>query len=247
MNISCATLAITLKSMTAATSIMVTGVCPAYIQILRAPSGSTINFVQAPITRLDLTGLSNMTIAGLVSNNSPYAGLNINSSTNMLISAPHFNKPGTAGITINGSKFIEVSYPVVEQSSGDGIDIVGSTNVNIHDGLCENNIRTATHPDCVQMWSLPGQQLQHIIVQRMKAIGRTQGFDNFGDTNGSSDIQILNNTATVTEANCISFNAVTKLVIQGNKCFTMPGGTVGPAVVRVFNSPNASVTNNTSI
>ena len=245
MFVTCATLAATLKTMSIAASISVTGACPANVQIFGAPSGSVIDFSAAPLTRLDVTNLSNVTLKGISSSGSQSAGINIFSSQKILIVSPHVDHPGTTGIGIYRSDTVEVSGPVVTHSLGDGVEISGSTNVNVHNGLCQAFIATALHPDCVQMWSLPGYTLQHITVQGMVSSGNMNGTDNFGDLAGSSDIKILNNSFATDYANCISFTAVARLVITGNRCVSLPPGLYGPAQVRVFNSPGAVVSDNT--
>jgi hypothetical protein len=203
-----------------------------------------MDFSQATATRLDLYELTQLTVSNFNSTGATYSALNVINSTQILIVQPHIVLPGTAGITIQGSDTVEVSGSWVEQSSGDGIDIAGSSNVNVHDGACQANVVTSLHPDCVQLWSVTGYPVQHIIVQNMTAVGNTMGFDLWGGTNlGANDIQFLNNTAAITQANCVGAINAQQLVVSGNDCHTLPGAN-GPPTLNIKGSPGAVITNN---
>lgn len=244
MLVACSSLIATLKTLSVAASISVTGACPSYVAILAAPAGTVIDFSKATGNRLDITGVSSLTIKNYLSYASSSFGIRITGSSKILIVSPHLSQDIAAGVMIQYSDTIEVAGPWVTNSHGDGIDVVASTNVNVHDGACEDNIATATHPDCVQMWSTVGRPLKHIFVQGMTAIGRTQGFDLWDHSDfGATDIQFLNNHAAIKQANCIGAFYAHQLVISGNDCRTLLGSD-GPAGLNVWNSPGASISNN---
>ena len=245
MLIDCSLLLQTLTALHYATSIGVTGVCPAYVQIKISTPGNVIDFSQATgVGRLDVDNITGLTLENFTSTNAPYSALNILSSRQILIIQPRIIAPGSAGITISGSDTVEVSGSWVSGSKGDGIDIAGSTNINIHDGACDGNTPTALHPDCVQAWSVTGYPIQHLIIQRMTAIGLTQGFDLWDASDyGATDVQILNNHAAITSWNCVGVTHVTQLVVSGNDCHTMPTGS-GPPGLNIQFDPGAVLMNN---
>lgn len=247
MDVTCAAVSATLKALTAAATLTVTGTCAPHVTLSGGPAGSVIDFSAAPVPWLDLVGVSGITVEGVVSTGAAYSALNVMSSSNILIRMPHISRPGTAGITIQGSDTIEVAGPWITQSSGDGIDIAGSTNINVHDGTCEDDTVKTALPLCVQEWSVTGHPLQHIFVQNMVTIGKTQGFEIYDKSSyGATDIQFLNNHAAISTTTCISASYADHLVITGNDCHTLPGAP-GPAGILVSNSPGAVVSGNTPV
>jgi hypothetical protein len=246
MTVVCSALAATLKAATLAATVLVTGVCPAYLQINKVPPGTVVDFTAATPSRVDLDGISGVTVKGFVSTGTALSALNVVGSNHITLVAPRCIDPGTGCVGVNTSDTVDVGGVWVTGSKGDGTDVAASTNVNVHDGACDGNVSTAIHPDCVQLWSLPGHPLAHIIVQNMTAIGNTQGFDDWDPTAmGATDIQFLDNVADITEANCVGvMNVSSGLVVTGNICRTLPGGTVGPARVSVRTSPGAVISGN---
>ena len=244
MNVTCAAVATTLKALTVATTLTVTGTCGPHVTLNQGPAGSVVDFSAAPVVWLDLLRISGITVKGVSSTAAGYSALNVINSSQILIVMPHISRPGTAGITIQGSDTVEVAGAWVTQSSGDGIDIAGSTNINVHDGTCEDDTVKTSTPVCVQAWSVTGHPLQHVLVENMVTIGKTQGFEIYDKTNfGASDIQFLNNHAAISTPNCISASFASLLVITGNDCHTL-GGSTGPAAITVSNSPGAVVSGN---
>ena len=245
MNVTCATLAATLKALGVATSIAVTGPCGAHITLNAAPVGTVLDFSAATVATLDLVGLNGVTVRGLVSTSAQYSALNVVNSSQILISTPHIVTPGTSGITIQGSDTIEIAGPWITESAGDGVDIAGSTNINIHDGSCEDEVVKANPAACVEEWSVTGHPLLHVFVQNMVTIGQTQGFKIIDQQNlGATDIEFLNNHVAISTPTCISSSFTQALVITGNDCHTLPGSP-GSAVITVTNSPGAIVNGNT--
>ncbi len=245
MNVTCAALAATLKALTVAASLTVTGTCGPHVTLSGGPPGSVVDFSAAPVVWLDLLAVDGITVKGVASTGAGYSALNVISSSQVLIVTPHISHPGTAGITIQGSDTVEVAGPWITQSSGDGIDIAGSTNINVHDGACEDDTVKSTPPLCVQEWSVTGHPLQHIFVQNMVAIGKTQGFEIYDKSDyGATDIQFLNNHVAISTATCISASYAHLLVITGNDCRTL-AGSPGPAVISTSNSPGAVMAGNT--
>ncbi len=245
MLIACSALTAALKALTVASAIQVTGVCPAYVLLQAAPVGTSLDFTQATPLRVDLAYLNGVTVTGYNSLNAPAAALNIVSSNTILVVQPNLTGPGTAGIVVLYSHGVEISGPLITKSKGDGIDVVGSTNVNVHDGACQDNVTTTVHPDCVQEWSLTGYPLQHIVVQNMTASGATQGFDLWDHSDyGADDIRFLDNHAAIAAGNCIGAINAHHLVVTGNDCHTLQGAP-GPATLNISSSPGAVISGNT--
>lgn len=246
--IACTALVASLKAMTVAAVVTVTGLCPPAVYIHTAPVGTVLDVTGATMLRLDLDGVSGFTVRGFTSTGAATSALNVIGSTRTTLIGPHCINPGTTCIGITLSDQTEVAAPWVTGSRGDGIDAAGSTNTWIHDGACEGNVVTALHPDCVQFWSLPGHPMMHATVQRMTAIGATQGYDLWDHTDlGATDIKFLDNVAAIYgNANCIGVLNVHGFVAQGNRCITLPGGpiTTGPARISARPLNDAVITGN---
>jgi hypothetical protein len=247
MLVACSTLLQTLAALKVAAAIGVTGVCPGYLQIQGVFPGQILDFSQSTgLNRLDVVGINGLTIEGFKSVSTEYSAINIINSQRILVNQPRIISPGTAGISIQGSTTVEVSGAWITGSNGDGIDVAGSVNVNIHDGACEGNVPGSTaHPACLQVWSVSGYPITHMLVQRMTVIGQTEGFDVWDQTNlGATDVQFLNNHAAITELNCLGVSNVASLVVSGNDCHSLPGGK-GPPVINIQSDPNANLRYNT--
>lgn len=246
--IACTALVGALKGMTIAATVLVSGVCPPNLYIHAAPDGVVLDFAGAAPLRLDLDGVAGITVKNFTSSGAATSALNVIGSSRVGIASVHCISPGTLCVGVSLSDQVDVGQVWVTGSHGDGIDVAGSTHVTVHDGGCEGNVVTPMHPDCVQLWSLPGHPVEHVTVQRMTAIGATQGYDLWDHSNlGASDIRFLDNTAAISNnANCIGVLNTAGLVISGNRCITLPGGapTVGPARISARFSPGAVVADN---
>ena len=196
----------------------------------------TLDLTGSAFTNLSLENVSNLTLKGGSFTGGAYSLVTVADSDHITLTGFGCFSPVSACLTLARDTYAEVSQWQVTGSRGDGIDIAGSSNVNVHDGSCQGNVVTATHPDCVQMWSLQGLPPQHIVVQHVNVHGATQGIDNnpsvYGET-GQTDIQFLDNTISTTASNCVLLIGVTKAVVTGNHCTTLYGAQ-WPALVKVF-------------
>ena len=142
-------------------------------------------------------------------------GLFFGGTTNVRITGATLSKLD-AGIVFGNVTGGSITNSNSIGSTSDGIDIANSSYIDVGYNTCTGGTPTAgAHPDCVQLWSSPGNARQsHISIHNNYASGDTQGFTNFASYGiGSDYISIMN-------------NRVDGLMPQGIACYSCANSTI---------------------
>jgi hypothetical protein len=192
---------------------------------LNPTTAITIDARAATVHYMPFENSSNITLLGGAFGPSTYATVTFINSHNLTLQGGVFTNPGTAAVGITSSQHINVVGTTITGSLGDGIDIAASQYVYVQGNACLDNIQTAIHPDCVQMWSIPGKPpVSHITITGNRARGNTQGFDLFDHgTGGGSYIDVDHNVICTTYVWAGQVNGVTKSTMTNNVAYTLPG------------------------
>jgi hypothetical protein len=179
------------------------------------------------------TNLRNLFIAGssnwIIQNSNftvtKYANINIVNSEHISVRDSTFDHPGSTALSISTSKYVWALRNQVKGSGGDGFDIAASQFVVISKNVCENNVVTPTHPDCVQAWDVKGKDLvSDIWITDNEASGKTQGFDGFDHGDGGFDrVYVIGNKISTTAVWAGQFNACRHCIMANNKAITLDG------------------------
>jgi len=147
---------------------------------------------------------------------------------------------GTSDVSVSGSSFSKLRSGLIvtgvtraqiydNKSFGavsDGFDIVDSHNIKFTGNACSGSVPAAgAHPDCAQLWSLPGHPVQSdIVIRGNTATGATQGFTSFTPANGGGlRITIIHNTVNTSYPQGIACYACVDSTISSNVLTTLPG------------------------
>lgn len=167
---------------------------------------------------------------------------------------------GTSSVTVSGGTFTGlrsgVSLTSVTKgtlsnnqslaSTSDGFDVAASHNISITGNSCSGTkISTGAHPDCVQLWSIPGQApTSDITIRGNTATGDTQGFSLFDHNQGGGlRIKMLNNTADITYTQAVACYECVDSVFTGNTISTQPGARWA-ARMSIIGGTNNRIANN---
>ena len=129
----------------------------------------------------------------------------------------------------------------------DGINLASSHQITVQRIECVDfsPIVPVDHPDCVQLWSVKGQEpTSDITVRDSKATGSMQGFTAFDHGTGGFDrLTFINNIVRNNYPHGIAMYAARNSVIRGNDIASIPGSRYWP-VVHVGNNTDTVVEDN---
>lgn len=131
-----------------------------------------------------------------------------------------------SGVDFGSSAGATLTHNVSTNSASDGFDVANSHFVSITSSTCSNGLPSAgAHPDCVQLYSLPGNPVQSdITIANNVARGPTQGFSSFDPMYGGAlRVDISNNVVATSYPDGISCYACVDSVFTGNTLTTLPG------------------------
>ncbi len=131
-------------------------------------------------------------------------------------------------------------------STSDGFDIAASHRISVTGNSCSGTVISAgAHPDCVQLWSIPGQPpTSDITIRGNTAVGNTQGFSLFDHAQGGGlRIYILNNQADITYTQAIACYQCVDSIFTGNVISTQPGAQWS-ARMSIIGGSNNRIANN---
>jgi len=198
---------------------------------------SRINNLKVIGGRFDVTAGSIYSRAAVV-----YGGSNISFDKTVVVGTAGqigISFAGTSHATVSNGRFDGLQVGVafgsvtggialknrITHAVSDGIDIADSHHVTASFNTCSlGTPGVGVHPDCIQLWSNPGQPLQSDnIITRNTATGPTQGFTSFSAGGGGLRLQITRNIVSTSFPQGIACYECVDSIITYNTLTTLPG------------------------
>ena len=193
------------------------------IRLIGGHYGSATDALQGiRVMTSDQVQISSPTVVG---NHQGSHGIDIASSTHVSVDGGSFTDL-RAAVTFTRVTFGRLSGNKSLASSSDGFDIAGSHKITVTGNTCSGTaILAGNHPDCVQLWSLPGEpRNSDITISNNTAIGATQGFTSFDpDAGGGVRIAMTGNRVDTSYPQGIACYACDDSIFTGNILTTQPG------------------------
>ncbi|MEI6486265.1 MAG: right-handed parallel beta-helix repeat-containing protein [Sphingomonadales bacterium] len=150
-------------------------------------------------------------------------------------------------IGVGRSEDVLVVRNTIVGSTSDGINSAGNHNAIFAANSCRNFRRTPpAHPDCIQMWSIPGEPLQSDIwVINNAAIGDMQGILSSDPKDGSGRRLFFHgNYLAVTFSHTLTCTRCVDSVAMDNVLASYPGSYFGIGTLKGFEDPSNRVARN---
>lgn len=172
-------------------------------------------------------------------------GIGFSRSTNVSVSDGSFTrvKTGVFMDRVTGGRMVRNT---LFAGVSDGFNVSNSRNVVVSDNSCTGTTPlVGYHPDCVQMWTSPGEIPQSdITITNNFASGATQGFTGFDSSGiGYDRVVITNNTIAGLYPQGIACYNCRDSLVSGNVATALPGAQWRVSV-NVIGGSNNVVTNN---
>jgi hypothetical protein len=136
----------------------------------------------------------------------------------------------TDGVTIVRSRKVSVDAVHTSRIAGNAFTVAGSQHVSLTNGSCRDQVRHPTlHPDCVQVWSLPGNVTTDLSIKGFDITGFGQGIFIKNPPSQTADIgfdriSISSNIVMTTDApNGISLHECRACTVVNNTVGTASG------------------------
>lgn len=193
----------------------------------------TVDATVADLRSVRLDGVSGLTWRGgrFDGGDVERGGIKADRSDHLVVDSAtfrHFTRNGIGFGTTTDSRIVG---NVFTDSGSDGIDLAMSQRIVVDHNRCGDFHPTpGAHPDCIQLWSRPGNPpTADITITNNEAIGDMQGITMFNhvrngvDDGGFDRIRIENNVVKVTSWHGIFVGSCRGCVVRHNRAATLAG------------------------
>ena len=152
-------------------------------------------------------------------------GLTMAGSSNISVSAGNFKNFKT-GLGVTSSKDVRIGSSRFIGMTSDGVNIADSHRVTATSNRCTDAAPFAgAHPDCIQLWSILGNNPQSdIVLTKTFVSGATQGLTSFNpESGGGLRISMTDNTISTSYPQGIACYGCVDSIFTGNMLTTLPG------------------------